>query len=133
MALNNAASGANQAKVALPISDEIIRTLSYMIAPCYIFHPLAPDKKYKVNSVFDTCAEGCFLTERVAKILGLEGTNQPQVLKLLSTTVTVQSRLVQIGIRSTTGDARGQIIANTVREIQRSIKPPDRHWKIAYH
>jgi hypothetical protein len=124
MSMGNVAGG-NQTKTAMPVSDDIIRTLSYLVAPVYLFHPLSPDKKYLVNSVFDTCAEGCFLTERVATILGLTGNNQPQILKLLSTTVMVQSRLVQIGLQSCTGDHRGQIIANTVREIQRSIKPPN--------
>jgi hypothetical protein len=119
------AQGMNQATVAMPVADDILRTLSYLVAPVFLFHPLSPDKKFLVNSVFDTCAEGCFITERLATLLGLIGMNQPQILKLLSTTVTVQSRLVQFGVQSCTGEHRGQMIANTVREIQRSIKPPN--------
>jgi hypothetical protein len=103
LSMGNAAQGANQAKVAMPVADDIIRTLSYLVAPAWLFHPLSPDKKFLVNTVFDTCAEGCFLTECLATILGLTGTNQPQILKLLSMTVT----------------------GRTVREIQRSTKPPN--------
>jgi hypothetical protein len=74
-----------------------------LVAPAWLFHPLSPDKKFRV---FDTCAEGCFLTERLATILGLTGTDQLQILKLLSTTVAVQSRLVQFGMQSCTGEHR---------------------------
>jgi hypothetical protein len=77
------------------------------------------------STVFDTCAESCFITERLATILGLTGENQPQVLRLLSTSITVPSRLVEFGIKSTTSEHQGIMVANTVREIQRSIKPPN--------
>jgi hypothetical protein len=125
MNLNNASQGGNQAKVAMPIADAIIRTISYLVAPAYVYHPLSPEIRHKINTVFDTCAEGCFMTERLATLLGLTGANQPQVLRLLSTSITVPSRLVQFGIKSTVGEHQGIMIANTVREIQSSIQPPD--------
>jgi hypothetical protein len=125
LSLGNHTQGTHQATVAMPVADNILRTLSYLVAPAMVYHPLSPDKKFRINTVYDTYAEGCFITERLATILGLSGPNQPQILKLLSTTVTVQSRLVQIGISSCTGDHSGFIIANTVKEIQRSIKPPN--------
>jgi hypothetical protein len=125
MAMNNAKSGGNQAMVAMPVADEIYRTLSYLVAPADLYHPLTPEQKHRINAVINTFAESCFMTERVAEILGLRGNNHPQILKLLSTTVTIPSRLVQFGIASTRGNHTGMMIANTVKEIQRSIKPPD--------
>jgi hypothetical protein len=126
LAIHEAKSGNNHnGRVAMPVCDEILRTLSYLVAPALLYHPLTPDMKHRINAVIDTCAESCFMTERIASILGLAGKNQPQILKLLSTTVTIPSRLVQFGISSTNGNHHGLMIANTVKEIQRSIKPPD--------
>jgi hypothetical protein len=48
--------------------------LAFITTPPTSVTPATSNKKFRVNTVFDTCAEGCFLTERLATILGLTGT-----------------------------------------------------------
>jgi hypothetical protein len=35
---------AHQVKVAMPVADDILRTLSYLVAPAMVYHPLSPDR-----------------------------------------------------------------------------------------